>query len=349
MICRFCGKAVPDSAHKCPHCGALAAPETAEKAGGDTQPFGPGPAEKKPLYKAAGIDPERPVRRIDEARRERPARRRAPAVTAALWILAAAGVCAAVFGICSFLARRTDAGNDVPDVPGVADGQTPEDTENGDPQSGRLPDQTPDTSGQPPVEPKPVYEIRGTWRWESETDGYRNTYWVFSTAGKLDIYLVGDAYPYTWPTQYTYDKDSYVLGLADAAMGLAWLDTDTFACGSGKAYRVDTGEIPDNAVNVQELDTQQEDEEDPYLLPESSSRYLTQADLEGMDKQQLTFARNEIFARHGRLFSTAEIQDYFNEQSWYTGYIQPANFDSSVLNDYERYNVAFISQYEDNL
>ena len=75
----------------------------------------------------------------------------------------------------------------------------------------------------------------------------------------------------------------------------------------------------------------------------------TKEDLEGMDKQQLTLARNEIFARHGRLFSTAQIQEYFNKQSWYSGYIQPSNFDSIVLNDYERYNVAFISQYEDKL
>lgn len=348
MICRSCGKTIPDGADKCPHCGARTTEKPAEKVSEDTQVFSPSAVEKKPLYKAADIDPERPVRRIDEQRRERPAHRRAPALTAALWILAVAAVGAAIFGICSFLAHRPDDGSDVPDVPGTADGQTPDDAENGGDQPDGDQNQTPDVSQQPPVEPKRVYEIRGTWRWESETDGYRNTYWVFSTAGKLDIYLVGDEYSYAWPQQYEYDKDNYVLGLSDAAMGLAWLDEDTFACGAGKAYRVDTSEIPDNAVNVRELEPEQ-DEEDPYLLPESSSRYLTEEDLEGMDKQQLTLARNEIFARHGRLFSTAEIQAYFNEQSWYTGYIKPANFDSSVLNDYERYNVAFISQYEDNL
>lgn len=343
MICRSCKKTIPDDAEKCPYCGAL--PGSTEKSGADIQAYTPA-AEKKNLYKAADIDPERPVRHIDEEKPAKSAHRRAPAVTAALWILAAAALAAILFGVCTLFARRSDSGSDVPDTSDVSDGQTPGGEDNNSKPDA---DQTPDVPT-PPVEPKPVYDIRGTWRWESEADGYRGTYWVFSSAGKLDIYLTGDAYSYTWPEQYEYDKDSYVLGLTDAAMGLAWLDEDTFACGSGKAYRVDTSEIPEAAVNVRDLESQPDgDQEDTYLLPESDSRYLTAEDLEGMDKQQLTLARNEIFARHGRLFSTAQIQEYFDKQSWYSGYIQPSNFDSSVLNDYERYNVAFISQYEDKL
>ncbi len=348
MICLSCKKTIPDDAQQCPHCGSPVKVAEPKKINSDTQVFNTAPTEKKPLYKAADIDPERPVRRIDEDKPDKPVRRRAPAVTAAFWILGVAVLATAVFGVCSFFAHRADAENDVPDASDAGNGQLDPDAGNETIQPDETVDPTPEVTQ--PEEVKPVYDIRGAWRWESETDGYRNTYWVFSSAGKLDIYLVGDAYSYAWPTQYEYDKDSYVLGLADTAMGLAWLDEDTFACGSGKAFRIQTSEIPDNAVSVVELDAQQPDEEeDPYLLPESNTRYLTQEDLEGLDKQQLALARNEIFARHGRLFTTTEIQEYFNEQSWYNGYIQPANFDSSVLNDYERYNVAFISQYEDTL
>ena len=83
-----------------------------------------------------------------------------------------------------------------------------------------------------------------------------------------------------------------------------------------------------------------------YILPESSDRYLDYPDLEGVDGFDLVLARNEIYARHGRLFDSQEVQDYFNRCTWYNGTISPEDFDESVLNSYERANVDFILQKE---
>lgn len=76
-----------------------------------------------------------------------------------------------------------------------------------------------------------------------------------------------------------------------------------------------------------------------YFFPDSDSRYLTFDDYCGMNHWELILARNEIFARHGRRFVNEDIQEYFNGCSWYSGTISPDDFDSSVLNDYEVYNV----------
>ena len=83
-----------------------------------------------------------------------------------------------------------------------------------------------------------------------------------------------------------------------------------------------------------------------YLIPGSDSRYITDADLKNLTWEQCCLARNEIFARHGRMFVTTEIANYFNSKSWYTGTISAANFSESVLNEYEKANVNYISQYE---
>ena len=83
-----------------------------------------------------------------------------------------------------------------------------------------------------------------------------------------------------------------------------------------------------------------------YLLPGSDSHYLTEADLKGLSHEELCFARNEIFARHGRIFKTPQIAAYFNSKSWYHGTISPDKFDDSVLNKYEWANVNFIREYE---
>ncbi|MBR5344137.1 MAG: YARHG domain-containing protein [Oscillospiraceae bacterium] len=83
-----------------------------------------------------------------------------------------------------------------------------------------------------------------------------------------------------------------------------------------------------------------------YLIPDSDSRYLTEADLKDLSWQQCTLARNEIYARHGRKFLTKEIADYFNSKTWYKGTIEPAAFGESLLSEIERANVNFIMQYE---
>ena len=83
-----------------------------------------------------------------------------------------------------------------------------------------------------------------------------------------------------------------------------------------------------------------------YLLPDSDSRYLSDADLSGLSHEQLCFARNEIYARHGRQFKTPQIAAYFNSKSWYHGTISPASFNEGVFNQYEKANISLIQQYE---
>ncbi|MCI9128902.1 MAG: YARHG domain-containing protein [Eggerthellaceae bacterium] len=83
-----------------------------------------------------------------------------------------------------------------------------------------------------------------------------------------------------------------------------------------------------------------------YLIPESGTRLLTDRDLDGYDAYYLYFARNEIFARHGRKFQNDDLQEYFNLMPWYTPLIEPEDFDDSYLSDIEKANYEKILEYE---
>ena len=83
-----------------------------------------------------------------------------------------------------------------------------------------------------------------------------------------------------------------------------------------------------------------------YILFNSDSAYLTKKDLKGLSAEQCRIARNEIYARHGRMFDDEELQAYFDRQSWYTPSIAPEDFDESLLNDYEVANRDLIVEYE---
>ena len=95
------------------------------------------------------------------------------------------------------------------------------------------------------------------------------------------------------------------------------------------------------------VDSEDDAYESEYILPDSSTTYLTMDDLEGLTAEECRIARNEIYARHGRRFSEEELQSYFDSCSWYTGTTDPEDFDGSVLNDYEEKNLALIVQYEE--
>ena len=72
----------------------------------------------------------------------------------------------------------------------------------------------------------------------------------------------------------------------------------------------------------------------------------TREDLDHLDEYGLRITRNEIFARHGRMFNDQELQKYFDSQPWYVAKYSPGDFDDSCLNDIEVANVELIVKCE---
>nr|WP_314465897.1 YARHG domain-containing protein [uncultured Clostridium sp.] len=86
-----------------------------------------------------------------------------------------------------------------------------------------------------------------------------------------------------------------------------------------------------------------------YIFPESSTSCLTGGDLLEADSAVLRLARNEIYARHGRKFDAADLQDYFNSKSWYHAAIAPSDFKEDSLNELEKKNLDLIKTAENQL
>lgn len=103
---------------------------------------------------------------------------------------------------------------------------------------------------------------------------------------------------------------------------------------------------PDAAANAQPVEEKKESE---YIFPDSDKKNLTDADVAGMSKGNLRLARNEILARHGRIFDSEDLKTYFEGKSWYVGVVSPEDFDKNMdsrLNATELYNIEMIKKYE---
>ncbi len=78
----------------------------------------------------------------------------------------------------------------------------------------------------------------------------------------------------------------------------------------------------------------------PGQYPESSERLLTADDLVHTSTFGKKVMLNEIYARHGMIFTDPELKRHFAQESWYKGTMK--NVDK-LLTATERKNIAFIS------
>lgn len=91
------------------------------------------------------------------------------------------------------------------------------------------------------------------------------------------------------------------------------------------------------------------DSSEDYIIPYSDYSVVTEEDIDslGLSVREINYAKNEIYARHGRKFKSAELKEYFNSKSWYNGTVEPEDFQESWLNDIEKKNATFLTQLEE--
>ena len=78
------------------------------------------------------------------------------------------------------------------------------------------------------------------------------------------------------------------------------------------------------------------------LFRHTADRYFTAEDFADCPEDILKLAKNEIYARHGRMFLDREIYEYFLTRMWYEPTYAPEEFDESCLNEYEKANIELL-------
>ncbi len=149
----------------------------------------------------------------------------------------------------------------------------------------------------------------------------------FDDCGSITLYVEKNSYPEQYAAQNNISYVYYRVGNSDTAE-----DRDT-------APSQPESSAPAQAQTVK----------DEYLFPDVASRYLTSDEVHRLSAQQACYAKNEVYAMHGRLFASQELREYFNSKSWYRGTVDPSQFSDSVFNDCERTNIQTLADWEETL
>ncbi len=81
-----------------------------------------------------------------------------------------------------------------------------------------------------------------------------------------------------------------------------------------------------------------------FILPHAAVRYYSEKELGMLDGHRLYLARNELYARHGYVFRSQELKEYFADKSWYVPEV--TKVPASEFNPYEASNLELIRRLE---
>ncbi len=162
-----------------------------------------------------------------------------------------------------------------------------------------------------------------------------------------------------WPDEvanapaYAYDLPYY--GGVGGSQGIpnASFDSTTSFGGGSASGGAGAGGAAGGALSVLEAETdkalaQAVARVEDYYLPDAQKRAYSRQELEQLSDFELYLARNEIYARHGRLFSVDVLIDYFNSRKWYDGKYTAEAFNAleNVFNEFEVENIELVKEIE---
>ena len=78
-------------------------------------------------------------------------------------------------------------------------------------------------------------------------------------------------------------------------------------------------------------------------LFETDKKYYTKEEFESEPMLIIHLAKNEIYARHGYIFTNKDLYNYFMGCIWYSPTCDGTDFDDSIFNEYEKANLEILS------
>ena len=91
----------------------------------------------------------------------------------------------------------------------------------------------------------------------------------------------------------------------------------------------------------------QTDGEEGIIFPDSSVKKLGKDEVKALTDEELRYAINELYARHGYIFKDNKLKEYYEKYDWYDPTVKPGDFSMNLFNETERSNVELLQEERD--
>ncbi len=83
-----------------------------------------------------------------------------------------------------------------------------------------------------------------------------------------------------------------------------------------------------------------------YPIFDTDKRYYEASEFSDAPWIVINIAKNEIYARHGYIFTDPDVYDFFMGQLWYVPEVEAEDFDDAVFNEYEKANLELLNSIQ---
>ena len=98
------------------------------------------------------------------------------------------------------------------------------------------------------------------------------------------------------------------------------------------------------AETIEEEDEEEEIGEAGVIFPDSSESVLDESEVKELSDEDLRYAINELYARHGYIFNDEELKEYYSQFEWYEETVKSGDFTMDMFNDVEKENVQMLQK-----
>lgn len=99
-----------------------------------------------------------------------------------------------------------------------------------------------------------------------------------------------------------------------------------------------SGSAPQTEYSPEDGETSEPTSSDGFIFPNSDTDFIDAQELEVLSDSDLKYTINEIYARHGYIFRSAELAEYYGQFPWYEATIPSEEFSIDCFNQIEMQN-----------
>lgn len=88
--------------------------------------------------------------------------------------------------------------------------------------------------------------------------------------------------------------------------------------------------------------------EEGIIFPNSSNEEITVEEIKELSDEELRYAINELYARHGYSFKDEGLKEFYERYEWYEAIVEPDDFLIDMFNDIEKKNIEALQKERDS-
>lgn len=206
-----------------------------------------------------------------------------------------------------------------------------------------------------------VYKVQVKDKYADGGKKYNKTNDIYWYIGFYDLLVDSDGTMTVDVTDYTTPDDGFTI---DSGISSGWWSTKswyyygyqtldelykTVVIENAESFKhednVKKSEPADKTNNTNE---NKEIGEEGIIFPNSSDEVIKRSDIKALSNEELRFAINELYARHGYKFRDKSLRNYYKKYDWYIPKVNPDDFSISMFNAIEKENIETMQKVRDN-